>query len=353
MKKRSILIAAVALVLAMLLTFSGCVNGGKTNGESTTANGQGGSDVQPSNTETSTKPAPKYSADDKLIALTFDDGPNPNSTNKILDILNKNGSVATFFVVGYNIDNNAETLKRAVQMGCEIGNHSNGHKNLTKCSADEIRSEVRNPNAAIKSVTGAEPKLFRVPGGAFKGVKAQIGMPLIQWSIDTEDWKFKDAAHPDRSAEERETDLKQIADRVVAEAENGDIILMHDIYNFTADLCDLIVPALVEKGFKLVTVSELYDAYGVELENGTVYYFAEKPQPTTEAPTMSAGSYTVSSRYDSVNLRSEPNDESEILCEIPNGTTLTVEKSAPKWAYVSYESSNGWVNTAFLVKTAS
>ncbi len=352
MKKRSMLIAAIALISAMLMVFTGCAGSGKTNGESTTANGQGGSDIQASNAVT-VKPSPTYSADDKLIALTFDDGPNSNSTNKILDILNKNGSVATFFVVGYNIDGNAETLNRAVQMGCEIGNHSNGHKNLTKCSADEIRAEVRKPNAAIKSVTGAEPKLFRVPGGAFKGIKSQIGMPLIQWSIDTEDWKFKDAAHPDRSAEEREADLKLIADRVVADAENGDIILMHDIYNFTADLCDLIVPALIEKGFKLVTVSELYEAYGVELQNGTVYYFAKKPQPVTEAPTLPAGSYTVSSRYDSVNLRTEASDESEILCEIPDGTVLTVEKSAPKWAYVSYNSSKGWVNTAFLVKTAS
>lgn len=348
MKKRSKFIAVAAILMAAVMIFAGCE---KHTQNTDKTSGIAGSDIDISLTSKVMESTTKYSSSDKLVALTFDDGPRSETTGKILDILEKNGGAATFFVVGYNINDNSDTIKRALKMGCEIGNHSNDHKNLTKCSAEVISDQVRLPNEAVKALTGTEPTLFRVPGGAFKGIKSQIGMPIIQWSIDTEDWKYKDAAHKNRTAEERDADLKQIADRVVGQAQNGDIILMHDIYDFTADLCGLIVPGLVEKGFKLVTVSELFDAFGVELEDGTVYYKAEKPAPTTAAPTLPGGSYTVRSSYDSVNLRAEPNTDSEILAEIPNGTVLTVEKSVAQWAYVKYNSVSGWIRTSLLVKS--
>lgn len=345
MKKRSVAIVLTAVFAAVLTIFSSC---SKTPSKAPDPSGQGGYDIEiTSETNTAAQSSTsKYSSGDKLIALTFDDGPYALTTSKILDILEQNNSVATFFVVGYNIDGNSEIIKRATNMGCEIGNHSNGHKNLTKCSYDVIREQVDVPNEKTEKITGSSPKLFRVPGGAYKGVEAAIGMPIIQWSIDTEDWKFKDATHPERTAEERNADLKAISDRVISEAKSGDIILMHDIYNFTADLTDLIVKGLIEQGFKLVTVTEMFDAFGVELKNGVVYRKAERPEDVT---TLANGLYTVKSIYDTVNVRSEPSLDAAIVTDIPNGTSVTVEKSVLKWAFITCEYGSGWVSASFLV----
>ncbi|MBQ7838796.1 MAG: polysaccharide deacetylase family protein [Clostridia bacterium] len=350
MKRRFKFTGIIAVFVALMTVFSAC---NKNPSETPEPSGQGGYDIEitsqtPSDTKTdSSSTTSKYSSEDKLIALTFDDGPHSSTTGRILDILEENNSVATFFVVGYNIERGSEIIRRATGMGCEIGNHSDGHKNLTKCTDDVLREQVDEPNKKIEKITGSSPTLFRVPGGAYKGVESDIGMPIIQWSIDTEDWKFKDAAHPDRTAEEREADLKSISDRVVAEAKNGDIILMHDIYNFTADLTDLIVKGLVEQGFKLVTVSEMFDAFGVELKDGTVYRKAENPKEIT---TLASGHYTVRSKYDTVNVRVEPSTESEIVTEIPNGTAVTVESAVEKWAFISFEAGSGWISSAFLAK---
>ena len=345
MKKYSAVIALIAALSIILTVFVLCDNKTPSGNE---PSGQGGYDIEVTTTEKiDTVTTTNYSSEDKLIALTFDDGAYDLTTGKILDILEENNSVATFFVVGYNIDSGAASIKRAAEMGCEIGNHSDGHKNLTKCDKNTLRQQVDAPNKKIADLTGEEPKLFRVPGGNYKGVENEIGMPLIQWSIDTEDWKFKDASYPDRTPEEREADLKMISERVIGEAKSGDIILMHDIYNFTVDLTDLIVKGLVEQGFRLVTVSEMFEAFGVELEDGVVYRRAEKPVPPS---TLANGVYTVKANYPTVNMRSEPSLEADILCEIPNGATVTVEKSDFKWAFVSYESQSGWVSSSFLIK---
>ncbi len=257
-------VSVMALLISVLLIFTGCKN-------------EGGSDIELSQQEE------VLTANDKLIALTFDDGPKETSTNKILDILEKNNSRATFFVVGYSIEKNIETIKRAQSIGCEIGNHSDSHKTLTKCSKSELFEQVNNPNDRLAELTGIRPVLFRAPGGAFKNVKEQIGMPLIQWSVDTNDWRAKDSAHPDRTAAEREEKLNEIANDVINNAKKGDIVLMHDIYDFSADLCEKIVPGLIAKGFKLVTVSEMYEIYGVELEEGNVYYSIKFPEAESTA----------------------------------------------------------------------
>lgn len=355
MKKRRYLIAAISVLLAVILVLSGCK--GKDDSVNKTAGGVGGSDLN-SETVTAepTTQSPRYTAQDKLIALTFDDGPRESTTNRILDVLAKNGGVATFFVVGYNIDGNASTIKRAKEMGCEIGNHSNDHKTLTKCSYDTLREQVDKPNEAIKTLTGSAPVLFRAPGGAFKGVTQDIGMPLIQWSVDTNDWKFKDAAHKGRSQEQRTADLNKIAENVIENAKKGDIVLMHDIYDFSADLCELIVPGLVEKGFKLVTVSEMYEAYGETLENGEVYYSINPDSPAIANPQPDAiiepGKYTVATSGSVLNMRVEPDAGTQVIEKIPNGTQIDVTKAVKGWAYVTYNSASGWVCSAYLSKSA-
>lgn len=352
MKTSKVILALTALVLAaaMLLSACGVKDDSKTTAAGTSSAGEPAMTEEPA-TEEPTTAKPKYSPSDKLIALTFDDGPRSSTTNRVLDLLERSGGVATFFLVGYNIPDNAEVIKRAAAMGCSIGNHTKDHKILTKCSADTIKAQVNGVNSLLRNM-GIEPTLFRAPGGAFKGVKDQIGMPLIQWSIDTEDWKFKDASHKGRSAEERTADLNRIADMVFSQAKGGSIVLMHDIYDFTADLCEIVIPGLVERGFKLVTVDQLFEAYGEKLENGVVYYSAKLPEPSARpasAEPIAAGKYTVSTSGSVLNMRVSPDADSQVLEKIPNGTIVEVTKSVLGWAYVTYNSAQGWVSSAYLV----
>lgn len=352
MKTSKVILALTALVLAaaMLLSACGVKDDSKTTAAGTSSAGEPAMTEEPA-TEEPTTAKPKYSSSDKLIALTFDDGPRSSTTNRVLDLLERSGGVATFFLVGYNIPDNAEVIKRAAAMGCSIGNHTKDHKILTKCSADTIKAQVNGVNSLLRDM-GVEPTLFRAPGGAFKGIKDQIGMPLIQWSIDTEDWKYKDASHKGRSAEERTADLNRIADMVFSQAKGGSIVLMHDIYDFTADLCEIVIPGLVERGFKLVTVDQLFEAYGEKLENGVVYYSAKLPEPSARpasAEPIAAGKYTVSTSGSVLNMRVSPDADSQVLEKIPNGTIVKVTKSVLGWAYVTYNSAQGWVSSAYLV----
>lgn len=352
MKTSKVILALTALVLAaaMLLSACGVKDDSKTTAAGTSSVGEPAMTEEPA-TEEPTTAKPKYSPSDKLIALTFDDGPRSSTTNRVLDLLERSGGVATFFLVGYNIPDNAEVIKRAAAMGCSIGNHTKDHKILTKCSADTVKAQVNGVNSLLRDM-GVEPTLFRAPGGAFKGIKDQIGMPLIQWSIDTEDWKFKDASHKGRSAEERTADLNRIADMVFSQAKGGSIVLMHDIYDFTADLCEIVIPGLVERGFKLVTVDQLFEAYGEKLENGVVYYSAKLPEPSARpasAEPIAAGKYTVSTSGSVLNMRVSPDADSQVLEKIPNGTIVEVTKSVLGWAYVTYNSAQGWVSSAYLV----
>lgn len=353
MKTSKVILALTALVLAaaMLLSACGVKDDSKTTAAGTSSAGEPAMTEEPA-TEEPTTAKPKYSPSGKLIALTFDDGPRSSTTNRVLDLLERSGGVATFFLVGYNIPDNAEVIKRAAAMGCSIGNHTKDHKILTKCSADTIKAQVNGVNSLLRDM-GIEPTLFRAPGGAFKGVKDQIGMPLIQWSIDTEDWKYKDASHKGRSAEERTADLNRIADMVFSQAKGGSIVLMHDIYDFTADLCEIVIPGLVERGFKLVTVDQLFEAYGEKLENGVVYYSAKLPEPSARpasAEPIAAGKYTVSTSGSVLNMRVSPDADSQVLEKIPNGTIVEVTKSVLGWAYVTYNSAQGWVSSAYLVQ---
>lgn len=341
MKKTKLIAVVTSLVLCGIVVLTSCTGGKKPVTQETTASRTDAS------TQAATNSASKYTSKDNLIALTFDDGPSATSTNRILDTLEKNGSKATFFVVGYNIEKNISTIKRASSLGCEIGNHSQGHKNLMKCSDAEIRHQVDTPNELLKELAGIDVKVFRAPGGNFKGVEKKIGMPLIQWNVDTLDWKNKDASNEGRTEEQRNADLKRIADEVINNAARGDIVLMHDIYGFTADLCEIIVPALTAKGFKLVTVSEMYEAYGEELKDGKVY---RNIDVIADARPLALGNYRVKTNGGVLNVREKADKESQSLAKIPNGTNLTVLNSVKGWAYVEYSGVRGWVNAAFLEK---
>ena len=182
-----------------------------------------------------------------MIALTFDDGPKTSVTGRILDSLQANGGRATFFMLGSNVNANAGVIKRMVDQGCEVANHTHDHKYLTKIGAEGIVSQVGSTNQKIQAVCGVAPTLLRPPGGykdaASLAVLGSMGMPAVMWSIDTRDWQHKN------SQKTIETVLSQVKD--------GDIILMHDIYDPTADAAVTLIPELTASGYQLVTVSEL------------------------------------------------------------------------------------------------
>ncbi len=278
MKNIKPLIAALSVIACICLLLSGCAPKQQTSPVTTTVTSPVNTQA-PQTTETPSTTKPKYSSSDKLIALTYDDGPNNPTTNQILDVLEANNSTATFFIVGSRISFTQATLQRAVDMKCEIANHTFDHKTLPKLNSEERSNQIKNTNDAIKEACGYESVLLRAPGGAVKDLDSSVGMPLIQWSIDTEDWKYSDSKHEDRSEDERNADINKIVNDVLAKVEPGDIILMHDIYEFTADMSEILIPRLVEEGYTLVTVSELCEHYGTELKPGEVYFNSSVKEP--------------------------------------------------------------------------
>lgn len=197
--------------------------------------------------------------DQPMVALTFDDGPNPSVGNRIMDYLSWSGGKATFFVVGDRAASRTEEMRRMVAEGHEVANHTMNHKYLQKLGAEEIQAQINKCNDAIEAACGVRPALMRLPGGNYNStVLANTHMPMIQWSIDTLDWKTKNS--------------QSIIDAVVGKVKDGDIILMHELYSQTGDAALQIIPALTEQGFQLVTVSEMAAAKGACLQNGKLYF---------------------------------------------------------------------------------
>lgn len=193
-----------------------------------------------------------------IVALSFDDGPSTNTTS-ILETLAKYGAHATFFMVGENIDMYPDLVKAVYESGNEIGNHTINHANLKTLSASEIRKEVEGNQDKLNKTLGTDLKFIVRPpyGNVNDTVKSTVEHPLIIWSVDTLDWKSKDA--------------QKVFEEVKKSTKNGSIILMHDLYKSTAEAAKLVVPWLVEQGYQVCSVSEMYAACEVKLENGKTY----------------------------------------------------------------------------------
>lgn len=197
---------------------------------------------------------PMRAADEeKLVALTFDDGPNATTTVKVLDVLKENDAVATFFLCGKDIDaTTREVMKRAVAQGCELENHSRSHSHMSEMTADKMRMEVNFTSHVIRQVSGRMPQFFRAPYLDINDLMYEtIGLTFIG-GFNVEDWNPQVTA-ADRSRE------------VLARVKDGDIILLHDFEgnDATAEALKTIIPGLKEKGYKLVTVSQLFKQKGV------------------------------------------------------------------------------------------
>lgn len=225
-----------------------------------------------------------------MVAVTFDDGPYAPVGNQIMDTIAECGGKVTFFVVGNRVGRYADEVKRMASEGHEIGNHSYDHDDkLAKKDADTVAWEFNACNEEVNKVAGVTPAVIRLPGGIISDtVRQTITQPLISWSVDTKDWKTRNA--------------QSTIEAVVGHVQDGDIILMHELYPSTAEACRTIFPELVNEGYQLVTVSELiqYRASG-PLEQG-IQYTDFHPSGESDA---SEGSPTVDMNQETADLSGE------------------------------------------------
>ena len=178
------------------------------------------------------------------VALTFDDGPHPVYTPELLDGLKERGVCATFFVVGENIPGNEEILRRMDAEGHLIGNHTYNHVKLSDLDSARACAEVEKTNVLIQEATGKEPEFIRPPFGEWKKtMECSLEMIPVLWDVDPLDWTTKNTA--------------LVVERVLKDTKPGDIILLHDYYQSSVDAALEIVDALMERGYKFVTVDEL------------------------------------------------------------------------------------------------
>ena len=257
---------SLTLTLALLLTASGCVGrAAAPDPEPVTVSAP---EVLPDPPPEPESPPPEEAGEPEepyvrvidpskpMVALTFDDGPDAACSDQILDILEEHHALATFFEVGRNVAACPEPVGRMVELGCEVGSHSNAHKDLSKLRKSSLLRDLDTADEAFVLAGAPAPLLVRPPYGAVnKTVKTATGRAMVTWTVDTEDWRSRDA--------------QKVIDYVQSYgALDGEIVLMHSIYESTVEAVRVLVPWLQEQGYQLVTVTELM-----------AYYYGELPQP--------------------------------------------------------------------------
>ena len=179
----------------------------------------------------------------KVVALTFDDGPNPNTTPVALELLKKYNAKATFFMVGRSVAGNEDIIKQVVAEGHQIGNHSWSHPLLTKVTLEQAKSQINDTTEVLKKASGQDVHIMRPPyGGINSAIQAAVSQSFILWDVDTLDWKNRNTA----------SIMKE-----VQKTQSGSIILMHDIHQTSIDALPSVLQYLTEQGFELVTIDEL------------------------------------------------------------------------------------------------
>lgn len=180
----------------------------------------------------------------RRAAITFDDGPDPVWTERLLDGLKERGVQATFFLIGEKIEGNEALLQRMQEEGHLIGNHSYSHVELNRLKEGAARQEIEKTNQAICDVIGLRPEYIRPPYGAWEKKKDCPGeLMTVYWTLDTMDWSL--------------LDTEKVMQRVRGQVKDGDIILFHDIYETSVEAALQTVDYLLEQGYDLVTVDEL------------------------------------------------------------------------------------------------
>lgn len=195
----------------------------------------------------------------KLIAFTFDDGPNTSTTSRLLDGIKEYNAKVTFFVLGSRVNSHQEVLKRAYEEGNQIGSHTYNHLNLLLLSDSKIIEEISKTDEAIKNIIGTSPELLRPPyGNVNDNIKQLSSKYIINWNVDTEDWKLKDR--------------NLIKENILKNVRDGAIILLHDIYTESVEGALLAMEELEKEGYAFVTISEMAKLKGVTLDYNKTYF---------------------------------------------------------------------------------
>lgn len=199
-----------------------------------------------------------YDKGKKTIAFTFDDGPSGSKTEKLVDILNENKAHATFFMLGNRLSLQPNTVNYVLKYGNEIGSHTYTHSNLKRLKKEELKQEEANTNQAYKNITGQNLKLLRPPYGNINDImKETMDYVFVNWNVDTEDWRYRNVDH--------------IYNAIINTVKDGDIVLMHDLYDTTIEAVKKALPELYVRNFQVVSVTELANLKGYQLENKKVY----------------------------------------------------------------------------------
>lgn len=194
----------------------------------------------------------------KLIALTFDDGPRRLTTSALLDGLSQRGVSATFFLIGNQLEDNEDLIERMDQEGHQIGIHTYDHISLAGLSQKDFSAQVDRTRQILTNILQHNGFFLRPPFGFVdEGIRKNAGCPIILWSIDPEDWRDQNTA--------------RVVQFVVSHAQDGDIILMHDIFPESVDAALQIIDRLHSQGFLFVTVEQLFNARHITLKDGETY----------------------------------------------------------------------------------
>lgn len=195
----------------------------------------------------------------KLVALTFDDGPSSATTTKLLNILYRENVPATFFMLGVRVRAEPAVAQKILARGHEVGSHTMWHQNLARLRANAVAVDIETANAVFSEVLGMVPKIMRPPYGSVNNIVAgKVGAPMIGWTVDTLDWKYRNT--------------ESIMGYVREQVRDGAIILMHDIHASSVEAVAEVIAWLRAEGYEFVTVSELARIKGVSLENGQYYW---------------------------------------------------------------------------------
>ncbi len=197
----------------------------------------------------------------KYIAITFDDGPGIY-TNQLLNALENYDSKATFLLVGANVSSYSKQVKREHSLFMQIGNHSWSHANLKAISKKQVSSQINRSKNAIKQMTGENPSIFRPPYGNYNStVASAVDVPMIYWSVDTLDWKYRNN--------------KYVCSTILKYANDGEVVLLHDIHKTSVEGFIKALPTLIKRHYELVTVSELFQIHGKKMKKGVMYFSAK------------------------------------------------------------------------------
>ena len=212
----------------------------------------------------SLRKVPVYGVDtnEKIVALTFDAAWGADKTQGILDILDKHGVDGTFFLVGFWIDKFPDMVKKIAESGCDIGNHSNNHLNMSTLSKEKIAEELDYVTEGVKQLTGIETKFFRPPFGGYNNTLLEVveekNMIGVQWTVDSLDWKGLSAT--------------EILLRVNKGVKNGSIILFHNNSDNILEALPLVIANLKNQGYKMVKISDLIYQEGYSIDSSGIQH---------------------------------------------------------------------------------